>query len=520
MDTTNSANGLRSISLALAVAAALAAGCSGGNGAAGKDGTSCALTDNHDGTATIHCADGTSFTVASGTNGTNGTNGTQRNERHERRRRHGLHAHRRRRRHAHAHLRRRRGRDHRHRCGRRLRDDDGRREGPGRDGRRHHRRQLPRRRAAGREDQGQRTARPGREEPVRDRGELAVRAAEAGPGHARHRARRERQRQRHLGQLPRRQRSLVGLHRDRGRREPDRSRRRQLRLPLRQGDQRRADRRRHDVRGRQGPPPHHPALCVGEPVLAHQPGQGAGARDRRRRHRTERQGRRQRLPRVPHLVPRHQRRHRRIRRGRVPQRRPLRRPHLRRLPQRSEAFHQHRHAAHRAHHRGRRNLDGQRRRPQPRGGPQPAGLHPQDSHGQQAEDDRRNLRGSPPAVRDDLPAGRPQLHQVPPRARAARRSTGRPSRPAGPAAPVTTTAASRRRPRRPRSRTAAGRRRPTSGCSTCHQAGSVGGDIAAKHTPVSNPNPAQHLSRARPATATPTPPTSRRRAPSRRAPRW
>src|SRR3954469_9528343 len=74
--TMNTTSGLRSISFVLAVTAALAVGCSGGNGAAGKDGTSCSLTDNHDGTATIHCADGTSFTVASGTKGTNGTNGT------------------------------------------------------------------------------------------------------------------------------------------------------------------------------------------------------------------------------------------------------------------------------------------------------------------------------------------------------------------------------------------------------------------------------------------------------------
>ena len=72
----NKTNGLQSISFVLAVAAALAGGCSGSNGAAGKDGTSCSLTDNHDGTATIRCADGTSFTVTSGTDGTNGMNGT------------------------------------------------------------------------------------------------------------------------------------------------------------------------------------------------------------------------------------------------------------------------------------------------------------------------------------------------------------------------------------------------------------------------------------------------------------
>ncbi len=62
-----------------ALAAALAAACSGGNGAPGKDGTSCTLTDNQNGTATIRCADGTSFTV---TSGKDGTNGSRRHERH------------------------------------------------------------------------------------------------------------------------------------------------------------------------------------------------------------------------------------------------------------------------------------------------------------------------------------------------------------------------------------------------------------------------------------------------------
>ncbi len=61
-----------------ALAVALAAGCSGGNGAqgtAGKDGTSCSVTDNHDGTATVHCADGTSVTISNGTNGVDGSSG-------------------------------------------------------------------------------------------------------------------------------------------------------------------------------------------------------------------------------------------------------------------------------------------------------------------------------------------------------------------------------------------------------------------------------------------------------------
>jgi OmcA/MtrC family decaheme c-type cytochrome len=52
--------------------AALAAACSGSNGAAG---TSCSVTDNHDGTATLHCTDGSSFTVSNGQNGRDGQNG-------------------------------------------------------------------------------------------------------------------------------------------------------------------------------------------------------------------------------------------------------------------------------------------------------------------------------------------------------------------------------------------------------------------------------------------------------------
>jgi OmcA/MtrC family decaheme c-type cytochrome len=61
--------------LAVLAAALVAAGCSGSTGPAGSpgakgsngsDGTSCALTDNKDGTSTIHCADGTSATVKTG----------------------------------------------------------------------------------------------------------------------------------------------------------------------------------------------------------------------------------------------------------------------------------------------------------------------------------------------------------------------------------------------------------------------------------------------------------------------
>ena len=44
-------------------------------GPAGEKGSSCSTKDNGDGTITISCTDGTSVTVANGSNGTNGTNG-------------------------------------------------------------------------------------------------------------------------------------------------------------------------------------------------------------------------------------------------------------------------------------------------------------------------------------------------------------------------------------------------------------------------------------------------------------
>jgi OmcA/MtrC family decaheme c-type cytochrome len=58
----------------ISIALALAAGC--GSSKAGKDGTSCAITDNHDGTATLHCDDGSSFTISNGKDGADGTDGT------------------------------------------------------------------------------------------------------------------------------------------------------------------------------------------------------------------------------------------------------------------------------------------------------------------------------------------------------------------------------------------------------------------------------------------------------------
>ena len=66
------------------VAALVGAGCTGDRGPAGApgqpgapgdsgtNGASCAVTDNHDGTSTIHCTDGTSATVGSGINGGSG----------------------------------------------------------------------------------------------------------------------------------------------------------------------------------------------------------------------------------------------------------------------------------------------------------------------------------------------------------------------------------------------------------------------------------------------------------------
>lgn len=66
----------------LACAALLGLACSGSKGAAGTpgqngaDGKACSVTDNHDGTVTIQCMDGTSATVASGTNGIDGSDGT------------------------------------------------------------------------------------------------------------------------------------------------------------------------------------------------------------------------------------------------------------------------------------------------------------------------------------------------------------------------------------------------------------------------------------------------------------
>ncbi|NOZ01609.1 MAG: hypothetical protein GXP54_06940 [Deltaproteobacteria bacterium] len=50
-------------------------GIDGKNGADGKDGTSCTVKDNGDGTKTISCDDGTEVTVADGKDGKDGTGG-------------------------------------------------------------------------------------------------------------------------------------------------------------------------------------------------------------------------------------------------------------------------------------------------------------------------------------------------------------------------------------------------------------------------------------------------------------
>jgi OmcA/MtrC family decaheme c-type cytochrome len=68
--------------IALGVLLASCAGSDGADGSAGKDGASCSVKDNGDGTNTILCTDGTSITVQNGRDGkdgkpgTNGTDGT------------------------------------------------------------------------------------------------------------------------------------------------------------------------------------------------------------------------------------------------------------------------------------------------------------------------------------------------------------------------------------------------------------------------------------------------------------
>ncbi|MEW6430739.1 MAG: OmcA/MtrC family decaheme c-type cytochrome [Myxococcota bacterium] len=60
----------------VAAAAIVVAACSGPPGKDGQDGQPCTVKNNNDGTATITCPDGSSVTVANGTDGTNGLNGT------------------------------------------------------------------------------------------------------------------------------------------------------------------------------------------------------------------------------------------------------------------------------------------------------------------------------------------------------------------------------------------------------------------------------------------------------------
>jgi len=46
------------------------------DGQDGTNGSSCTVVDNHDGTATVSCSDGSTFTVHNGVNGQDGTNGS------------------------------------------------------------------------------------------------------------------------------------------------------------------------------------------------------------------------------------------------------------------------------------------------------------------------------------------------------------------------------------------------------------------------------------------------------------
>jgi OmcA/MtrC family decaheme c-type cytochrome len=64
-----------SLSLFSLVVAGALAGCSGKDGAAGKDGTSCTLTPADGGGAVIRCGDGSTFTVTNGKDGVNGADG-------------------------------------------------------------------------------------------------------------------------------------------------------------------------------------------------------------------------------------------------------------------------------------------------------------------------------------------------------------------------------------------------------------------------------------------------------------
>jgi hypothetical protein len=62
----------------VALAVALAAGCSGSNGGAGPagpSGTSCSIVESDAG-AIVKCTDGTSVKIPNGANGMNGQNGT------------------------------------------------------------------------------------------------------------------------------------------------------------------------------------------------------------------------------------------------------------------------------------------------------------------------------------------------------------------------------------------------------------------------------------------------------------
>jgi OmcA/MtrC family decaheme c-type cytochrome len=66
---------LKKFAAVLGAAVLALTGCSGEDGAAGADGTSCTITDNGDGTSTISCEDGTTATISDGADGMDGTDG-------------------------------------------------------------------------------------------------------------------------------------------------------------------------------------------------------------------------------------------------------------------------------------------------------------------------------------------------------------------------------------------------------------------------------------------------------------
>ena len=316
------------------------------------------------------------------------------------------------------------------------------------------------------------------------------------PGTPGHLPRRQRQRQRHLGQLPRRQRSHVGLQRDRRRREPDRPRRRQLRLPLRQGDQR-----------RRRPPPARPTRPT-RPTASSSCSTRRGTRSRPST--WSRSWSPRPAPTSPDST---------IRSTATPA--------SSATPRSAPSAAAPASSASGEFHNGVRYdvrtcvaCHNDQRRFTSTGTPvaEPAiaadgtwtgsaGVLNREAvlnlpvfihkihMGDKLTMTGGTYAGLPAALRDDLSR---RTSATAPSATARPRRwpiTGRRSRPAGPAAPATTTAASRRRPRPAASRTAAGRRRPTSAAAPATRRAASAGTSRAKHTPGVRSQPAQHLRR-------------------------